>query len=49
MSSTEKKPRLVTVNPVLSDKDIIKRFREAYTSRLSIDEEGLLKNIEIRK
>jgi len=41
MSSTEKKPRLVSVNPILSDNELIKHFRDAYTSRLSIDEKGL--------
>ncbi|CAF2711410.1 unnamed protein product [Rotaria sp. Silwood2] len=38
MSSTEKKPRLVSVNPILTDNDLIKRFRDAYTSRLPIHE-----------
>ena len=41
MSSTEKKPRLVSINPILSDNKLIKRFQEAYTNRLSIEEEGL--------
>ena len=41
MSSTEKKPKLVSVNPILSDNDVIKRFRDAYTSRLPIDENSL--------
>ena len=43
MSSTEKKPRLVSVNPILSDQELIKRFREAYISQSSINEEGLLR------
>ncbi|CAF3909557.1 unnamed protein product [Rotaria sordida] len=38
MSSTEKKPRLVSVNPILTDNDSIKRFRDAYTSQLPIHE-----------
>jgi len=41
MSSTEKKPCLVSVNPILSDNDLIQRFQNAYTSRLSINEGGL--------
>jgi hypothetical protein len=41
MSSTEEKPRLVSVNPILSDNELIKRFRNAYASRLAIDEQGL--------
>jgi hypothetical protein len=41
MSSTEKKPRLLSVNPILSDNELIKRFQDAYTSRVSIDEKGL--------
>lgn len=41
MSSTEKKPRLVSVNPILSNSELIQRFRNAYTSRSSIDEKGL--------
>ena len=40
MSSTEKKPRLVALNPVLSDMELVKRFRKAYISRSSIDEKG---------
>ncbi|CAF0917188.1 unnamed protein product [Rotaria sordida] len=38
MSSTEKKPRLVSVNSILTDNDSIKRFRDAYTSQLPIHE-----------
>ncbi len=41
MSSTEKKPRLVSMNPILSDNQLIKNFRNAYTNRLPIDEKGL--------
>jgi hypothetical protein len=41
MSSTEKKPRLVSMNPILSDNQLIKNFRNAYTNRLSVDEKGL--------
>ena len=41
MSSTEKKPRLVSVNPILSDNELTKRFRDAYRSQSSINEEGL--------
>ncbi len=41
MSSTEKKPRLVSINPILSDNELIKHFRNAYTSRLSVEEKGL--------
>lgn len=41
MSSTEKKPRLISVNPILSNNNLIERFRNAYTSRVSINEEGL--------
>ncbi len=40
MSSTEKKPRLVSVNPILTDNELIKCFQNAYTSRLPIDEKG---------
>jgi len=43
MSSTEKKPRLVSINPILSDNELIKRFQEAYKSRLTIEKEGLCK------
>lgn len=42
MSSTEKKPRLVTLNPILFDKELVQRFRDAYRNRSSIDEEGLI-------
>jgi hypothetical protein len=41
MSSTEKKPRLVSVNPILSDNELLKHFRDAYTSQSSVHEEGL--------
>lgn len=40
MSSTEKKPRLVSINPILTDNELTKRFRDAYTNRVSINEEG---------
>jgi hypothetical protein len=40
MSSTEKKPRLVSVNPILTDNELIKCFQNAYASRLPIDEKG---------
>ncbi|UJR33500.1 hypothetical protein I4U23_020945 [Adineta vaga] len=38
MSSTEKKPRLVSVNSILSDNELIERFRRAYINRVSIEE-----------
>ncbi len=41
MSSTEKKPNLVSINSILCNDELIKRFQEAYKSRLSMDEDGL--------
>lgn len=40
MSSTEKKPRLVTVNPIITDHPTIERFQNAYTNRKSLREDG---------
>ena len=40
MSSTEKKPRLVTVNPFITDRSIIEQFQDAYTNGKSLHEDG---------
>ena len=41
MSSTEKKPRSVSVNPILADSEVIKRFQNAYITRQSLAATGL--------
>ncbi|CAF0727816.1 unnamed protein product [Adineta ricciae] len=41
MSSTEKKPRPVSVNPILSDHDLTERFRSSYINRSSVQEQVL--------
>jgi hypothetical protein len=46
MSSTEKKPRLVSVNPIFSDTELTQRFQDAYTNQLPIDEKGLYTKIK---
>ncbi len=46
MSSTEKKPRLVSVNPIFSDTELIQRFQDAYTNQLPIHEKGLYTKIK---
>ncbi|CAF1235707.1 unnamed protein product [Adineta steineri] len=38
MSSTEKKPRLVSTNSILSDNELIQRFRNAYENQLPFHE-----------
>lgn len=40
MSSTEKKPRLVTVNPIIIDQEKIQRFQQAYCHRKPLHEDG---------
>ena len=44
MSSTESKSACISINPLLHDKELTRRFRDAYKTRLPVEVKGSYAN-----